>query len=42
MKKTLPKPENTEMQLEILLQKITPDNKHALVDWGESCGKEVW
>lgn len=25
-----------------LLEGITPQNRHALVDWGEPIGKEVW
>ncbi len=28
--------------LDELVKKITPDNKHKLVDWGSPKGKEIW
>jgi len=29
-------------ELEELLDGITPENRHDLVDWGQPAGKEVW
>lgn len=29
-------------ELEDLLSKITPENRHEEIDWGASVGKEVW
>jgi antitoxin MazE len=28
--------------LQQLLEQITPENRHDLVDWGKPVGKEVW
>jgi hypothetical protein len=28
--------------LDELLDRVTPENRHALVDWGKPIGKEVW
>jgi antitoxin MazE len=28
--------------LDELVKKITPENKHKLVDWGSPKGKEIW
>ena len=28
--------------LQQLLQQITPDNRHELVEWGKPVGKEIW
>lgn len=28
--------------LKKLVAKITPQNKHGVIDWGESRGKEIW
>lgn len=28
--------------LDQLLDRITPDNRHTVVDWGKRQGKEVW
>ncbi len=28
--------------LDELLDRVTPENRHALVDWGKPVGKEVW
>ncbi|EKE9051062.1 AbrB/MazE/SpoVT family DNA-binding domain-containing protein [Salmonella enterica] len=39
------KPKKTnkiEFKLDDLLAKITPDNKHDLLEWGEPVGKEIW
>lgn len=31
-----------ELTLDILLSKITPQNKHSIIDWGKPVGKEIW
>jgi antitoxin MazE len=31
-----------KVSLKELVARITPDNRHQEVDWGESVGKEVW
>lgn len=33
---------NTELTLESLVSQITPENRHAEVDWGKPRGNEVW
>jgi uncharacterized alpha-E superfamily protein len=35
-------PEIPEFSLDDLVQKITPENRHKLLDWGPPVGKEVW
>ena len=35
-------PEHTQMKLEELVAKITPENRHELIDFGPPVGKEVW
>ena len=32
----------TKYTLNELVKKITPQNKHTLVDWGKPQGKEIW
>ena len=31
-----------EETFDSLLSKITPENKHELIDWGKSVGNEIW
>jgi len=31
-----------KVTLEDLVSKITPHNRHKLVDWGKPMGKEIW
>ncbi|MFI5240374.1 MAG: AbrB/MazE/SpoVT family DNA-binding domain-containing protein [Candidatus Saccharimonadia bacterium] len=42
-KKLILKPKNPQtLNLEALLQSITPENNHLIVDWGEETGNEIW
>jgi len=31
-----------QTELDKLLKQITPENRHAFVDWGKPAGKEIW
>ena len=31
-----------ELTLDEMLDRVTPENRHGLVDWGTSVGKEAW
>ena len=31
-----------EPSLEDLVQRITPENRHSEIDWGQPVGKELW
>ena len=35
-------PARTKATLAELVEKITPDNKHSVVDWGHPTGEENW
>ena len=30
------------IDIDAMIRKITPDNRHALIDWGPPRGKEIW
>lgn len=35
-------PENRKPTLEELMARVTPENQHNPVDWGQPQGKEIW
>jgi len=34
--------QNHEYSLKELLSRVTPKNRHKLIDWGPPVGKEIW
>jgi antitoxin MazE len=39
---TIKREEHPRVSLDDLVKRITPDNAHGQVDWGEPVGKEIW
>ena len=40
-KRTAKQPDK-ELTLDDLIANITPENRHAAIDWGPPVGKEIW